>query len=265
MESPNEQVVPHVESFIPHEGNESIILVSRFHNSTIKSQVVATLHKAYELWAASGKDSNRILFDSQGVEILQPVIVPSLEEIAQKYDEHLNEIEKVTKITTTGRSPESNTMDLNWKSPDTGKLSTKQSSITEAHEKGHFIREYPGEIQEELFAEVFAKGFDPNAISIDVPVLQKKFKDTEMFSVEKTRQIFFGKIFSPNELAERMSQMKNYFGFIGSEKFTKEHLRHARENYVRDTGVDNWMTETFQAITKEKEDGFIELINTVGI
>ena len=255
----------HVESLLPHEGNESLVLISRFKDPVIKSQIVKTLHKAYEIWAVSGKESNIVLVDENGEEVPQPVIVPSMEEIAKQYDEHVSEIERVTNITFTGQEPEANTMDSSWEFPGIGKLSIKQLSIVEAHEKGHLVRGSPGEIQDEFFTQCFSKSFDPKAISIDVPILQQKFPKLKDFDYEKAEYIILGKIFCPNELAERMSQMKNYFGLSGNEKFTKQHLQYARENYVKDTGVDNWMTETFQAITPEKEDGFIELINSLGI
>lgn len=254
-----------IEFLSPYEGNESLVLVSRFKDPVIKSQVIATLHKVYEIRAASGKEINTVPIDENGEEVSHPAIVPSMEEIAKQYDEHVSEIEKITNITFTGKEPESNTMDSAWEFPGIGKLSTKQLSIVEAHEKGHFVRNYSGEIQDELFFQYFSKGFDPKAVSIDAKTLRQKFGKLKDFNDEKVEYIILGKIFSPNELAERMSQMKNYFGMSGSQKFTKQHLQYARENYIKDTGLDNWMTEMFQAITPEKEDGFIELINTAGI
>lgn len=62
-----------------------------------------------------------------------------------------------------------------------------------------------------------------------------------------------------------MNQLKNYFGFKGTEVFTNQHLDIAREYYLADTGMDNDMTEFFQAITPETEAKFLELINTSGI
>lgn len=250
---------------ISEQRNESLVLVSRFKDPVIKSQVVETLHKAYEMLAMSGKENDTVLIDENDEEVQQSVVIPSIEEISRQYDEHVSEIERVTNITFTGREPESNTMDSSWEFPGIGKLSNNQLSIIEAHEKGHFVRNYPGQIQENFFIGYFSKGFDPEAISIDVPVLQQKFGKLKNMDEEKARDIILGKIFSPGELAERMSQMKNYFGMDGSEKFTKQHLQYVRENYVKDTGLDNWMTETLQAITPEKEAGFLELINTAGI
>lgn len=67
------------------------------------------------------------------------------------------------------------------------------------------------------------------------------------------------------EVYARMSQLKNYFGFRGGEKFTKDHLYYAKENYVKDTGTDNNMTSFLKAITPKTEDKFIEMINTFGV
>ena len=72
-------------------------------------------------------------------------------------------------------------------------------------------------------------------------------------------------LFSGPEVAERMSQLKNYFGMKGDEQFTKEHLHYAKEHYVSDTQVDNEMRLFFQAITPEREDEFVRLIHTSGI
>jgi hypothetical protein len=72
-------------------------------------------------------------------------------------------------------------------------------------------------------------------------------------------------LFTGQELAERMSQLKNYYGMKGNEPFTKEHLHYAREHYVQDTGMDNYMKFFFQAITPETEDEFLRIINSSGI
>lgn len=66
-----------------------------------------------------------------------------------------------------------------------------------------------------------------------------------------------------DEVLTRMSQLKSYFGFSGGEEFTRDHLDFARENYIKDTGLDNNMSEFFDAIDRENEDRFIELMNTV--
>lgn len=65
------------------------------------------------------------------------------------------------------------------------------------------------------------------------------------------------------ELLIRMSQLKNYLGFRGEEEFTREHLDFVREHYIKDTGLDNNMSDFFDAIDRENEGRFIELMNTV--
>lgn len=72
-------------------------------------------------------------------------------------------------------------------------------------------------------------------------------------------------LFTGDEIVERMSQLKNYFGMDGSDKFTKDHLHYAKENYIEDTGMDNAMSLFFQGITEETEDEFLELINSMGV
>ncbi len=69
----------------------------------------------------------------------------------------------------------------------------------------------------------------------------------------------------PNELIERMSQLKNYFGMTGTEKFTLEHLAYARKHYEEDVGMHGFMKTFFDMITPETEEKFIELMNTLGI
>ena len=42
-------------------------------------------------------------------------------------------------------------------------------------------------------------------------------------------------------------------------------IDNAKENYIKDTGLDNLMSDFFEAITPEKEEEFLRLINTSGI
>ena len=68
----------------------------------------------------------------------------------------------------------------------------------------------------------------------------------------------------PAEIVERMSQVKNYFGMSGTEKFTQEHLDHARERYIQDTHSYGLQIQTFfDAI--DNDEKFIHLMNTLGI
>ena len=80
-------------------------------------------------------------------------------------------------------------------------LSDEEKNAIEAHEKGHVLREF------KINSEDFSKGFDFSVIPEDIK-----------------RPMYFRK---PDELAERMSQLKNYFGFKGGELFTRQHLAYA--------------------------------------
>jgi hypothetical protein len=68
----------------------------------------------------------------------------------------------------------------------------------------------------------------------------------------------------PWEIIERMSQIKNYFGFSGDEKFTQEHLYYVRDNYVQDTGIYAAQIQPFlDSISDDRK--FIEKMNILGI
>jgi hypothetical protein len=168
-----------------------------------------------------------------------------------------------------------------WVFPKTGqKLTKEQLMIAESHEKGHILRPYTLEYVEEdengnevfkcFLSEKFSKAFDFGAARFT----DEECEDQKKFSIDEREKAMTNDeiraelllyLDHPAELTERMSQIKNYFGMNGSEKFTKEHLDYARKHYVPDTNFDNWMTQFFQAITPEKEDAFIELINSAGI
>ena len=95
--------------------------------------------------------------------------------------------------------------------------------------------------------------------------IQEKSGDPDGLGRDGLRSNAIQYLFSGPEVAERMSQLKNYFGIKDSEHFTREHLEYARQHYITDTGMDNRMRHFFQAITPETEVAFIELINSSGI
>lgn len=61
------------------------------------------------------------------------------------------------------------------------------------------------------------------------------------------------------EIIARMGQIKDYFGLKATDKLTINDLIHAKYNYVKDVGLDNNMTEFFNAITDNEE--FVKLFN----
>lgn len=54
------------------------------------------------------------------------------------------------------------------------------------------------------------------------------------------------------ELSARGSQLKDYFGLRKDEELTEDMLRYAKENYIKDTGLDNNMSEFFNLINDFK-------------
>ena len=114
-------------------------------------------------------------------------------------------------------------------------LSKPQKNAIEAHEKGHVVRGFKIDTQD------ISKGFDFSKISPDSP------------NPNYLR--------NPDELIERMSQLKNYFGFEGDEVFTRPHLTYAREHYLQDGALDNSMKDFFAMITSDKENEFLRIAN----
>ncbi len=120
----------------------------------------------------------------------------------------------------------------------------RQKSIIEAHEKGHGIRDFRGDDSIEIRSVLDSGARD---------IFRSKHP-----SLERVRSSYLS---NPDEIIERMSQLKNYFGFRSGEKFTKKHLDYARSHYIQDTGLDNNMSEFFAGITPDTESHFLEVIN----
>jgi len=60
---------------------------------------------------------------------------------------------------------------------------------------------------------------------------------------------FLNYLTMPDEIIERMSQLRNYFGLSAKDVFTPEHLEYARAHYVSDTGLDNQMSLLMNVVT----------------
>ncbi len=54
--------------------------------------------------------------------------------------------------------------------------------------------------------------------------------------------------YNNTEVSARGSQLHDYFGHTGTEPLTVRELQYAKDNYVKDTGIDNNMTELFQSV-----------------
>lgn len=290
------QEVSPVEAEANFEGNETEVLISRLRNPIIKQQIIDILYEQKlshynqikneewephlpEGWTGEerfkllkGKSSGRVISTEDLETELKYSPNPNKKEIEKELDEEIDQIEKVTEIDYTSNVPTSSVIPVNWVVPWTGKRPTpKQMSIIEAHEKGHRIRFYDGQ------TERFRRAFDISKVKFtdeDYDVLKKyeegqtdKPEDAgkELTLEEKREEYLNGYLFTGMEIAERMNQLKNYFGMKEAEVFTKGHLDYAREHYIKDTDMDNGMSLFFQAITPETENTFLELINNSGI
>lgn len=142
-----------------------------------------------------------------------------------------------------GSIGETGTVFLDAEGRDGTPLTARQKMIIEAHEKGHGVRDFQGSDATEIRSV------------LDASVLRER----EELAGSETR--FANYLQNPDEIIERMAQLKNYFGFRGNEPFTKKHLEYAKAHYVTDTGLDNTMSHFFGAITPETEDRFLEVMN----
>jgi hypothetical protein len=116
-------------------------------------------------------------------------------------------------------------------------LTDRQKNMIEAHEKGHVIREFLGSDAVEL------------KLGLDESLLNSG-------EIKKP-----GYIQTADEIAERMAQLKNYFGFKGNEFFTKAHLDYARTHYLDDTKLDNSMKDFLSCVTSRTEEKFLKNMN----
>lgn len=246
-----------IEKAANYAGDHTELMVQRLKDPEINDQLTRLVHA----------DRN---YD------LSIMNVPTLEEIKAQEQATITAVSEYTPVTFTGEMPSANmlddvreSMDVYFENPKVfGENSIRQKNIFEAHEKGHTIRK----IRSEAAQDYFKKGFDFNKMSIPPEKLNqlKEFfhgqhPDSPVASDAEIYESIASYLSNPMESAERMSQLKNYFGMKDGEIFTKEHLDYARKHYVQDTKVDNHMTEFFQAITTKTEAAFLEIINKVGI
>ncbi len=271
--------------------NASELLFQRLNCPIIKNQIIDLLYRA-ELWDAentvydipSKNPDGTWVRDENGKMVFakEKHKAKTREEIERDYEQTLQRIMSFTEIDfgtdgPTGGSATSNEiLHLGWKLPQTNKKpTTNQWSIFEAHEKGHSMRPF-SKYNSKFFKDYFSSAFDLSRVNYTLEDYQQFLdvinsqnvtfdKDSKPLAYEDQRQEFFNYLFDGNEIAERMSQLKNYFGFKGDEQFTLDHLNYAREHYINDTGVDNSMMHFFSAITDETAPEFIRLINSSGI
>jgi hypothetical protein len=108
-------------------------------------------------------------------------------------------------------------------------LTLRQKNIVEAHEKGHGVRDYTSPLDSREIKSVIDSG------ALEALTATKRSQESRGEKEGRFRSVYVEK---PEEIIERMSQFKNYFGINMGEPFTAQHLKYLRENYVKDTGLD---------------------------
>lgn len=195
----------------------------------------------------------------------EPEILDKPKQFSQHYQEQINKYDKnvahifnetqIGEASEFGKTPDRLGMGnigeqgavFNNASHEEKVLNQRQKNIIEAHEKGHGLRDFTSPIDRKDFTN-----------SLDINELRK---EEEKLKVENQNIRFVNYLSTAEEIAERMAQLKNYFGFHADDVFTKEHLQYAKEHYVKDTKLDNNMTTFFKAVTPETEVTFLETIN----
>jgi len=273
-----------IEERANYEGNDSECLFSRLDNENIFKQIIDLYEKdeksregmilRIHVW----DENNKPKYDEKGLPVIMEgkKMAKSRETIEDELRETIALVKNDTPITFDSSTQSNAKMKrevvaINQCFPgESDKLTLRQLIIIEAHEKGHVVRRYKGDFFDQYFAGVLDVSLAEH-LSIDEEKYEQikdsfpKKENGETSSLEEARKISLFYIFAPAEIAERMSQLKNYFGMKSDEIFTKEHLDYAKGHYIKDTGMDNNMHTFLSLITPKTEEKFLQLINNAGI
>ncbi len=216
-----EKLISQIEKQANYEGNHALLLFERISNPIIRKRMMDDLYTHFT--SADDPEYNTYLSREEFEKDIEEKI-----EIAK----HHTNIEYPEKpdIDVGGRQDKGvGILFLNSINLDTGeKYDVHSMNITEAHEKGHEIRDFSD--FESDFSRKILSAFDsekviPSKVYIDFAA--RILKDNGSFEEYKTEKDIASLIkkylFTPKELYERMSQLKNYFGMKGDEVFTKEY------------------------------------------
>lgn len=240
-----------------YEGDWTLLLHDRFLHPKTKEKffrLKKTFPTTEKDLSATDDSSNQVLDNKINIFKYTDIPPKEYEEMIseEKYDENLGKVFSSTRYveaeedgrwkynlgSSKGRGDEGGVF---IDAEKEGKpLTLRQKNIIESHEKTHGL------------AMGLTNGEKDFILS---PFRERIFKKGKVLNYAHKAQA--------DEILTRMTQLKNYFGFKGGEVFTRAHLVIARDNYVRDTGLDNNMSEFFDAINKENESDFLDRINTV--
>jgi hypothetical protein len=131
-------------------------------------------------------------------------------------------------------------------------LSSRQMNMVESHEKGHGVRDFTSPIDR----------FELQSLIDPEPLQDLTLEYRELERTGQKEGLFNRNyVEHPDEIIERMSQFKNYFGMGATDTFTKQHLDYIRTHYITDTGLDNGVTDLLRCITPKTEAAFLKIIN----
>lgn len=265
-----------VEKSANYEGNETLLFYERLQNPEIKKRIVDMICEYQE----TRNPPSQIFKNDENDNLVEVPIsewkneIKPREQIEKELDERIEKVFSTTNLdySKTASSFSDGESDFGTVSflatnPENGeRWTTKQLSISEAHEKGHGIRNFLG--AGGSFKSKIQGGFDFSSVEF-TDKMKKAWivnkQDDKEFSDEEVTEEMLDYFMQPNEIIERMAQLKNYFGMKSTEEFTKEHLDYARKNYLSDTGFGMQMKPFLDAITPATEKSFLKLINSLGI
>lgn len=254
-----------IESQANYEGNHTLLFFERMANARVRSKLINDLveHKIGQR-RIELEESKDYLENIRGE--LEFIIEKEIEEKIQTAKSHTNiKYADPAKPEIAGTTSEGvGLIFLHSILPDNNKkFTSKMNGIIEAHEKGHEIRWFG--FVDTNFSKKISEGFDFSKVEI----MNSTIEAAKRYAPERTEEELKDMIIlyqeNVNELYERMSQLKNYFGMRGDEVFTKEHLDYAKNNYLKDTGMGSQMKYFLDAITPQTEVKFIDLMNSLGV
>ena len=288
---------PSIEQQANFMGNYAELLFLRMNNPVIREQLL-NLVEENENYIADHPDTETVLKrdpltsvaleTDDGMPIFERVPGKYSPKTRQQIEREINiALQKESAVTVVdfkkpieGSSAVLIDTNGDWNSPENGEATIgvdrggnnrplspyeiRDYSLTEAHEKGHVFRPLRGS---EYLRLKFSVAFDVSKVTKDA-FFGKGILPLDSTDEEIKEELIDGYLFNfyrPIEIIERMSQLKNYFGMKGSEKFTSAHLDYAREHYVKDVTLENHMQAFFDAITPQTEEKFLALINSIGV
>lgn len=264
-----------------YEGDQTLLLLERLRNPVIKERLVDmmrshTATKEFRSFVEARNVDGSVSLGSllKALKVRDRQLSRSKNELVLEADEILDQVFRHTAVDfnekpvqgigySLGRGSEGVIAPYSTLSAEGGRASARLLNIYEAHEKGHGARAFHGE------SRLTSKISSLLDVGLVRPDTLRSYKEVVSYisnvPVENVPDSVIAYFGSANEIVERMSQLKNYFGMKGAEVFTLEHLEYARAHYEADTETGVQIRPFFEAIIPGKEAEFVAMMNTLGI